>query len=180
LDLSSEIPKKEKYFAYSYLQFFICIEEYLKIKEIFDLKDNKCYVNKSILVARKDLFKEQWTSSIKFVEKQNPSHYILKENLTTKLNPNQTDFKMSSVLIYFFNLNTSNSKNWPKIREIRNQKAAHPEQGNVTQENIIQLLDFLFFIFNSKNSNTEGGKISLPDISTSEELKKLQEYGLQN
>jgi hypothetical protein len=67
-----------------------------------------------------------------------------------RLNPSQTDFKMSSILIYLFNQYDSKSKNWSEIREIRNRKAAHPEKGNVTSQDITQLLNFLLFIFNQE------------------------------
>jgi CheY-like chemotaxis protein len=175
LDLSSEIPGKKKYFAYSYLQYFICIEEFLNIREIFNHGD-KCYVGKTTLVAQIDPVNRQWTSSIKYMDTKNPSYYNLKEDSDNRrLNPLQTDFRMSSVLIYLFNQESSNSKNWPVIRDIRNQKAAHPEKGNVTQENIIQLLDFLLFIFNKGNLKLEVKKKGLPDEWKQEDIEKLKE-----
>jgi CheY-like chemotaxis protein len=174
LDLSSEIPEKQKYFAYSYLQLFICIEEFLKIKEVFEFGD-KCYVNNSILVARKGLNNEPWSASIKFID-NNPSHYIfcIDEN-NLRLNPQQSDFKMSAVLIYLFNQPTSNSKNWPIIRDIRNKKAAHPEKGNITQGNIIHLLDFLLFIFDVRNISLENFKDGLTDEIKVEDIEKLKD-----
>jgi CheY-like chemotaxis protein len=174
LDLSSEIPEKQKYFAYSYLQLFICIEEFLKIKDIFEFGD-KCYINNSILVARKDPNNESWSASIKFID-NNPSHYILcnSEN-NSRINPQQSDFKMSAVLIYLFNQGTSNSKNWPIIRDIRNKKAAHPEKGNITQGNIIHLFDFLLFIFDVRNLILENFKDGLTDEIKVEDLEKLKD-----
>lgn len=172
LDLSCEISGKEKYFAYSYLQYFICIEEFLKIKEIFEFGDN-CYVSKSTLVAQKDPVNSQWTSSIKHVDSK-PSYYHLKEDSNNqRLNPQQTDFKMSSVLIYLFNQDNSNSKNWPIIRDVRNQKAAHPEKGKVTKGNIIQLLDFLLFIFNKGCIQEVNDKKGLSDNIRENDLVSL-------
>ncbi len=179
LDLSCEIDGKAKYFAYSYLQFFICIEEFLKMKEIFSYENNKCYVNNTILVARKEDTSEQWETSIRFVEKPYPSYYTQQKNRTNKLNPNNTDFKMASVLIYMFNLKDSNSLNWPQIREIRNQKVAHPEKGNVKPENINQLLKFINYIFDSENLADKIEKMSLTDSISTEDLKKLKDK-LQN
>jgi len=173
LDLSSEEPEKQKYFAYSYLQLFLCIEEFLKIKDIFEFGD-KCYINNSILVARKDPNNESWLASIKFID-NNPSHYILcNSEKSSRLNPQQSDFKMSAVLIYLFNQVTSNSKNWPLIRDIRNKKAAHPEKGNVTQGNIIHLFDFLLFIFDVRNLILENFKDGLTDEIKVEDIDKLK------
>lgn len=172
LDLSSEIPGKQKYFAYSYLQFFICIEEFLNIKEIFESGRNKCYVNKTILIAQKESTINPWTSSIKFIDEK-PSYYIMEEdNNNPRLNPSQTDFKMSSILIYLFNQYDSKSKNWPEIREIRNRKAAHPEKGNVTSQDITKLLNFLLFIFNQEYIIISDKK-GLPDEIKENDLSNL-------
>ena len=174
LDLSSEIAGKQKYFAYSYLQLFICIEEFLSIKHIFEFGD-KCYVKNTILVAIKDSNANQWTSSIKFIDEKNKdSYYILKEDKNnTGLRPSQTDFKMSAILIYLFNQDDSKSKNWPKIRDTRNKKAAHPEKGNVTENDISNLLDFLLYIFN-KEHITHNDKKGLPDEIKESDLLNLR------
>ena len=75
LDLSHEIQGKQKYFAYSYLQLFICIEEFLGIKEVFEFGD-KCYIDKTILIAQKNPTNSQWKSSIKFIN-SNPVSLLL-------------------------------------------------------------------------------------------------------
>jgi hypothetical protein len=173
LDLSCELQGKQKYFAYSYLQFFICIEEFLGIKKLFEFGD-MCYVNNNILIAKKDPSTALWTSSIKFIQEK-PNYYIMKvDSNNPKSNPSQTDFKMSSVLIYLFNQDNSKSENWPKIRDIRNQKAAHPEKGNVTSEDITQLLCFLEFIFNKDNLNFETIKKGLPNEIKEVDLEILK------
>ena len=170
LDLSHEIQGKQKYFAYSYLQLFICIEEFLGIKEVFEFGD-KCYIDKTILIAQKNPTNSQWKSSIKFIN-SNPKYYIMEdEENNPKLNPQQTDFKMSSVLIYLLNQDNSNSTNWPKIRDTRNQKAAHPEKGNVESDDIVQLLNFLLILFDKRSlvkSNKKGlfDEISMSDLSS--------------
>jgi CheY-like chemotaxis protein len=171
-DMLEKAFDNEKYYNYSYLQLFICIEEFLKIKDIFEYGD-KCYLNKNIIVAEK-LDKNKWKSIIKHNE-STPSYWTLEEN--DEVINITTDFKMSCYII--FNLNQQNSKflNWPDIRDIRNNKAAHPEKGRVTKKDIEKILEFQKHIFNDQNMQ-QPTKSGLSDEITVEDINKLkQKFG---
>lgn len=177
-DVSFELLEKAflnaKYFNYCYLQLFLCIEEFLRIKAIFEYGD-KCYVNLNMKIAeRRD---KVWQSAIKYVGRnQNiPSHYIFEEDKeNSKLNPSSVDFKMSSVLIFFFNQENSNCHKWPNIRDVRNKKAAHPETSIVTNNEILVILRFQEYIFNKENLQIPS-RDGLSDSITENDIHKLKE-----
>lgn len=151
-----------KYFNYAYLQLFLCIEEFLNIKSIFEFGD-KCYVNQNIKVAEKIKVKEkqEWESIINIKHNNNrPSYWFIEKN--SDVTSISTDFKMSCVLIFFFNQENSNCHNWPNIRDVRNKKAGHPGKYMVSKEEIMEILKFQEYIFNKDNLK-EPEKKGLPD-----------------
>jgi len=171
LEKASDTPSNEKYYNYAYLKLFHCIEEFLRIKSIFDYND-RCYVNNAIKVAEKiskDNESQRWKSIIK-LHKGNPSYWIYEEN--ENVSQISTDFKMSCVLIFLYNQENSNFLNWPNIREIRNKNAAHPEEGTVSKEQILDILSFQEYIFNMDNIQ-KSTKAGLPDNVSEENLQKL-------
>jgi len=152
LEKATQSKDFEKYFNYAYLQLFLCIEEFLVFKNIYEYGD-KCYLNHNVKVAVK-IGDKKWGSAIKYIEgnRNTPSYFIYQtDNENNRLNPKQTDFKMSCILIFFFNQENSKFLDWPNIRDVRNQKAAHPEKSIVEEKEIFQLIKFLKYIFNSKN-----------------------------
>jgi CheY-like chemotaxis protein len=165
-----------KYYSYAYLQLFLCVEEFLEIKVVFE-KGDKCYVNKNIKVAEK-INDKKYKSIIRFNEtdKSNntPSFWDYFENESEKINPYSTDFKMSAVLIFLFGQENSNKLNWPEIRNVRNNKAAHPVKGNITQSNINEVLKFLEFIFDKQNIDISKKK-GLSDEISDDDINRLKE-----
>jgi len=164
LEKATQSKDFKKYFNYAYLQLFLCVEEFLKFKNIFKYGD-KCYVNQNLKVAEK-IDEKKWTSAIKYIEKKQntPSHFIYQnDDQNNRLNPQQTDFKMSSVLIFFFNQVNSKFLNWPNIRDVRNRKAAHPEKAIVKKDEVLLLVNFLKYIFNSDNMKPSEQEEGLKD-----------------
>jgi CheY-like chemotaxis protein len=154
LNISFELVEisfsQPKYLNYAYLQLFLCIEEFLRIKSIFEYGD-KCYVNQNILVHQK-LTEKRWRSILKHHSSSygTPSYFSYEENEFKQSNIT-TDFKMSCVLVFLFNCQDSNVFNWPKIRDTRNKKAAHPERGNVNQDEINEIVTFIETVLNWSN-----------------------------
>lgn len=171
-DVSFELLEKAfvnaKYFNYCYLQLFLCIEEFLKIKTIFEYGD-KCYLNSTIKVAEK---KENGWLSIIQNKNATPSYWLIQEN--SDVTHISTDFKMSCVLIFFFNNENSNCHSWPNIRDVRNKKAAHPERSIVSKDEILDILRFQKYIFNKKNLQIPS-KDGLSDSITEDDIHKLKE-----
>ena len=164
LEKATQSKDFKKYFNYAYLQLFLCVEEFLKFKNIFEYGD-KCYVNQNLKVAEK-IDDKKWNSAIKFIEQDqnSPSHYLYQIDCQNdRLNPRQTDFKMSSVLIFFFNEENSKFFDWPNIRDVRNRKAAHPEKAIVKKDEVLLLVNFLKHIFNSDNMKLREQKEGLKD-----------------
>jgi len=172
-DLAFELLERTssnyKYFNYAYLQLFLCNEEFLKIESVFEYGD-KCYVNRKIKVAEIN-DNDTWKSIIKYND-NNPSYWTYEEN--SDVRSINTDFKMSSVLIFLFNQDTSNFKKWPSIRDTRNKKAAHPDKGIVTKDEIIDILKFQECIFNKENLK-DPSKNGLSDDISETDIDKLKE-----
>jgi CheY-like chemotaxis protein len=154
LKISFELIEKSftqaKYLNYAYLQIFLCIEDFLRLKSIFEFGD-KCYVNQNILTHKK-LDEKRWNSILKYHPSFNntPSYFTYEENEVRQPNIT-TDFKMSCVLVFLFNNHNSNVFNWPEIRDIRNKKAAHPERENVNQGEINEIVTFILKVLNCSN-----------------------------
>lgn len=180
LEGSIEYVGREKYTNYSYLQFFISIEELLNIKTFFQGGD-RCFVNGKILVAKKDSTNSEgnlYKSAIEFVTQKNKNslaHYKM-ANTSIRL-VNNTDFKMSAVLMFMFGRTTSNVMNWPSIRNVRNEKVAHIDRGNVTKQEIINLIDFILYIFDYANIDNKNQGNGLSTQIDNYDIEKLQKHG---
>ena len=179
-DLLAKSDEEVEYRSYSYLQLFLTVEEYVKTDKseknsIYYLTDDKrLYINngeKRYLVLKKI---PQKTESETAITNKNLGHYKLGKG--TYVNRFiDTNFLVSNLLIFKFGEKTSGAKNWTKIYNIRNQKAAHPKTENVSIEDINLLLDFMIFFFNDNNSNWIDEGSALPDISGQEEIELLKE-----
>ncbi|KAA6340522.1 hypothetical protein EZS27_011618 [termite gut metagenome] len=171
--LLEESFKEKKYINYSYLQLFLIIEEYLKQDTIFESGDN-CYVihndHKFLVHATKE---NTYDNAIKL----EGGHYHI-EKTTTKGKKFfvDTNFKMSAVLLFKFGCKTSGENNWTKVYTVRNKKVAHPESELVNfHDEILQLIDFMLYVFNSTNNKEVDVNRALPEQSMKEKLDALQQ-----
>lgn len=179
LEISFELLSKatssddhKKYFNYAFLQLFLCIEEFLSINSVFKYGD-KCYVDNNIKAAEK-IAENKWKSAIKYYREET-SYWSYEENEEVK--NIGTDFKMSAVLIFLFDKETSDYGNWPVIRDVRNKKAAHPDIGIIEQEEIKQILDFMKYIFNVNNFKRSIKKGLMDDIGGDDINKQKEKFG---
>lgn len=177
-DLLSKSYSEEKYKNYAYLQLFIIIEEFISEDSIF-LKNPKGqnYVigveDKELLVF--DFLREQnnnpiYKSAIKF---RSGNYKIeIDNNFRRRLDTNAI---VSALLLFRYGLSTSGEKKWTKIYSTRNKKAAHPERGIVTHEEITDLIDFLIFITENKNINMQHQNNSLEKPTFEDQINRLKE-----
>jgi len=166
----------EKYFNYAYLQLFLIIEKFINRPEVFE-KDDKGgnYVkvgDSEVLVFE---FKEKdksnqsiYKSAIKF----NNGNYKVErdENFARRLDTNAI---VSSLLLFKYGCTTSGEKNWTKIYQVRNGKAAHPETGIVTEDEILMLIQFLSLLFDNKNEDTTNIGKGLPITPIEDKIQEL-------
>lgn len=146
-----------KFYNHAYMELFRCIEDFLNKPKIFTYSDKCCYVNEgNIKVAEKE--GKKWKSIIKYnnnEKNEKPSFWSIEEN--SDVSAISTDFKMSAVIIFFFDQDNSNFQNWPKIRNVRNKKTGHSGRSidtNVKKADILNILEFQKYIFNKDNFKT--------------------------
>ena len=102
-----------------------------------------------------------------------PADYDYKKEIDNNFNRRlDTNAIISSILIFRYGLETSGEKNWTNIYDTRNSKAAHPEKGIVTIQELIILINFIIFLLESENLNNKNYNFSL--IKPNERIERLR------
>ncbi|WP_163381629.1 response regulator [Cyclobacterium sp. SYSU L10401] len=162
-----------KYINYAYLQLFLIVEELIKEDSVFEFGSN-CYVVtpslRYLVLSQKD--PTQKNSAYKSALTWSNGHYKVGESEFKR--SIDTNFKMSSILLFRNGLPTSGSENWSKIYSIRNKKAAHPEVGIVEFSEINMLSKFLEFILDESNINPIDSNQALTELSPDEQVENLK------
>ena len=174
LDLSYMITNKDKYLAYCYLQLFLLIEDFTnpdsleKHHPILYNESNQVFINhplKQICILQKKEGK-------KLTRLVFNSKYKLEENAIDYKRRMDTNFFVSSILIYKYGNKNSSVKNWTNVYNVRNDVA---HEGYIPEEiEINRLLDFMLYFFdnsNESNSNLDNG---FEPITYEESLKALK------
>lgn len=169
--------EKRKFRNHAYLQLFLIIEEFLKEDTVFEFGDN-CYVvtpNSRYFVLRKVGPNNRnakndptYFSAIKWVEK----HY--KKAKSPHYRNIDTNFKMSSVLLFRYGLETSSERKWSQIMKTRNKKAAHPELETVDFDEINMIVKFLIYIFDESNIEPVDISCALKEPTLEEGIEALR------
>ena len=163
----------EKYINYAYLQLFLIVEEFIKEASIFE-SGNNCYVVtpslRYLVLSKEDPTKENspYKSALTWAN----GHYKVGESEYKRRI--DTNFIMSSILLFRNGLPTSGSKKWSKIYSIRNKKAAHPEVGIVELTEINMLSKFLEFILDESNIKPIESSHALEEQSPEEQVENLK------
>lgn len=163
----------EKYINYAYLQLFLIVEELIKEDSLFE-GGNNCYVVtpslRYLVLSKKDPTKENvpYKSALTWAN----GHYKVGESEYKRRI--DTNFIMSSILLFRNGLPTSGSENWSKIYSIRNKKAAHPEVGIVELTEINMLSKFLEFILDESNIKPIESSHALKEQSQEEQVENLK------
>jgi CheY-like chemotaxis protein len=142
--------REDKYRNYAYLQLFLIIENFVKEASILVNQRGRLYVmhNK----GRHEILgkKENGERKCKMTFNKNERFYEKIESIYKwKID---TNFNVSALLLFRYGCNDSNEKNWPAIRDNRNEKAAHPVKGNIQPREFIDLIDFMIFLFDKRNA----------------------------
>lgn len=174
LDLSCEIPEKKKYFSYSYLQFFICIEEFGTLN-VFEKNNPVLFVENDQLFISHIIFpicickkiENKWQSKLSFISgkislQQKPCIYPRKLD---------TNFYVSSILIYKYGNDNSSISKWTDVYMARNKVAHEGHIPNQKETNL--LLNFMLYFFDKTKENDVNIKNGLIPITFEESLQKL-------
>lgn len=163
----------DKYRNYAYLQLFLIVEEFIKEESVFEFGDN-CYVVtpslRYLVLSKIDPTNKK--SGYKCALNWLNGHYKVGDSEYKR--SIDTNFKMSSILLFRNGLSTSGGEKWSKIYSIRNQKAAHPEVGIVEFTEINMLSKFLEFILDESNINPIDSNQALKELSPEQQVENLR------
>ena len=174
-DLLAKSDDRNEYKAYSFLQLFLAIEEYVKLPSVIDSSDTGLYLyngNKRYRILKEKVITKTGVSYDSKISMLN-GHYCIKNGKYIN-RFFDTNFLVSIVLIYKFGFENSSAQGWTKIYKARNEKAAHPKSSNVSISDFDRILDFMLFFFDSNNVKWRNPNQAFPDITMEDQLKMLQ------
>ena len=174
-DLLAKSDDRNEYKAYSFLQLFLAIEEYVKLPSVIDSSDTGLYLyngNRRYRILKEKVITKTGVSYDSKISMHN-GHYCIKNGKFTN-RFFDTNFLVSTVLIYKFSFENSSAQGWTKIYKARNEKAAHPKSSNVSISDFDRILDFMLFFFDSNNVKWRNPNQAFPDITMEDQLKMLQ------
>jgi DNA-binding NarL/FixJ family response regulator len=159
--------EEDKYLNYAYLQLFLIVEDFLKEPSILMQRIGKLYViynggEHEVLGGKKNKRRKSkmaWSDTKRLYEKIDSTYERRVD----------TSFNVSALLLFRYGCNDSGERNWPSIRDNRNQKAAHPVKGNIQPKELIDLIDFMNFLFEKDNA------VGRVDLSLQDGLKALED-----
>lgn len=175
-DLLAKSDNRDEYKAYSYLQLFLAIEEYVKLPSVIDSSDTGLYLYNGEMRYRILKDKVVTKSGVSYDSKISMvnGHYCIKNDKYTN-RFFDTNFLVSAVLIYKFSQDNSAALGWTKIYKTRNEKAAHPKSSNVSVDDFDRILNFMLYFFDQKNYKWRDSNQAFPDIKFEDQLKMLQD-----
>lgn len=170
-DLLARSNDNNRYKAYSYLQLFLIIEEYVKLvtddapSGLYLINGEKRYkITNNIKEEGKDICR----SKIVF----KGGHYILQDGQYKKRNYD-TNFKVSALLIFKFSNKNSSVNKWTDVYGIRNNKVAHPENDKMNPKDDFEcILEFLLYFFDIQNEQWRDINDAFPDKIDKELIKR--------
>ncbi len=156
LEIAFELIKQHdrdmKYVSYAYIQLFKILEKYIQditgwdgdyFVLVHSGKEYKLLKYLSTLTNKKDHCESALTKG--------KGGLALGKGTYDVGGFVETNYIMCAVLIFLYGRNHSPS-DWNAVRDVRNQKAVHPERyGEVTKEEFMKLLIFLQFFFDPRN-----------------------------
>ena len=177
-DLLYKTSIDERYFNYAFIQLFLIIEQ-ISTHECFFKEQGSCaYVinnNKEVLIQQEIGSKIQ-----RALKLTNNGKYEIQENKFEKkqLRRLDTNFKVSSILIFRNGNINSSVKKWTNIYVNRNTKAAHFNKesinSKITIEDIYNIIDFISYFVDSKNVNELNIGAGLTEKSLEDALSELR------
>lgn len=175
LDLSYKIPGKQKYLSYSFLQLFLLIEDFAnpdsseKQVPILFKESDQVFISHS----QKKICIIQNKESKRLTRLVFDSKYKIVENIAEFKWKMDTNFYVSSILIYKYGNPNSSVKEWTSIYKVRNNVAHEGYMPNVSE--IKKLLDFMLYFFNNSNESEMNIDKGIVPITYEESLQVLKE-----
>lgn len=173
LDLSYNIPQKDKYLAYSYLQLFLLIEDFVnpdsleKHTPILYYESDQVFISHSL----KQICILQIKEGKKLTRLVFDSKYKIDNNALEFKRKMDTNFFVSSILIYKYGNANSSEKEWTSVYKVRNRVAHEGYTPNESEFN--KLLDFMLYFFNNSNERDINIDKGLVPVTIEESLKAL-------
>ena len=187
INLLIQINDDKRFFNFAYLQLFQIIESLVSLEKHFIDSDDAYVIidDVKVCVQKKSLDKAEWPisfeSSGKYILK-NKEQTLGKNNYLKRLD---TNFKVSSTLIFKFGNANSSVLKWTNIYTNRNTKAAHYNSKNeITKNDIEELLCFIEYFSNKENINLKNTDKGLKEKTFEESreifLKNSGNYKISN
>ena len=173
LDLSYNIPQKDKYLAYSYLQLFLLIEDFVnpdsleKYTPILYNESDQVFISHSL----KQICILQIKVGKKFTRLVFDSKYKIDNNAIEFKRKMDTNFYVSSILIYKYGNSNSSEKEWTSVYKVRNNVAHEGYTPNESE--IKKLLAFMLYFFNNSNERDINIDKGLVPVTYEESLQAL-------
>lgn len=165
------------FFNFAYLQFFQTIEIFAESLENFSDGENASIIinGQEVVVQKRSTHKIEWP--LKFKSKYTIEHH--EKKLNQGFNPNRldTNFKVSSILIFKLGNPNSSVLGWTSIYLKRNSKAAHNiSNGEINIDDVKEIIKFIAYFFNPININPINISKGLK-ITYDESINRLKESG---
>ncbi|WP_341228435.1 hypothetical protein [uncultured Arcticibacterium sp.] len=147
--LLNKVTIDEKYLNLAFLTYFQIVEDYVSQEENFKyVSKTECYVgNSRVRVVDNSTGNLIWKLTFKRDRFDGDYFEVFDEVKATEISI-QTLAKVSFVLAFSFNQNTSFLKHWGYLNSIRNTKAGHGgDNGYVNIKNIEEILEVIELLF---------------------------------
>ncbi|MCD8207837.1 MAG: hypothetical protein LUD72_07860, partial [Bacteroidales bacterium] len=155
-DLLARSNDGNRYREFAFLQLFVPIERYVKDSNIIRKMGDCFYICKGKGLGYKIAWKvdngsnysNKYKSAISFVG----GKYVFKTDNVSEKVCGETNFRVSSILIYKFGKENSSCHKWTEIYEKRN-KIAHGEKCEILDEDFEKIIGFMNFFFDTYTDN---------------------------
>lgn len=164
-ELIKDYDVDPKYVAYSYIQLFQILEKYIKGITKWDGDYFKLIHSGKEYLLLKHLSTTEGKKHCESALKKGRGGLAIGKGTQDIRGFVETNYIMCAVLIFLYGKEDT-PDNWIKVRDVRNQKVAHPEKyGDVTKDEFMKLLGFLQFFFDPhslKPRNESEALVELP------------------
>lgn len=175
-DLLAKSNANQEYKAYSYLQLFLVIEEFVKNSAGFYNSEDGLYLyngeQRYRLLKDKKTKDKTVTYNSAILMKSGTGHYALEKGKYAGRFID-TNYLVSALLIFKFGEDNSAAYQWTKIYKVRND-AAHPKEANIISDDFYRILGFMLVFFDESKAKWRDVSEAFPDIDPNEQIALLQ------
>lgn len=175
-DLLAKSNANQEYKAYSYLQLFLVIEEFVKNSAGFYNSEDGLYLyngeQRYRLLKDKKTKDKTVTYNSAILMKSGTGHYALEKGKYAGRFID-TNHLVSALLIFKFGEVNSAAYQWTKIYKVRND-AAHPKEANIISDDFYRILGFMLVFFDESKAKWRDVSEAFPDIDPNEQIALLQ------